>query len=501
MVNVKQSAGAPRHVIAWPRVLMALSLGLGVVIRLRQFAAGRSLWLDEAALGLNIIQRSAAELLRPLDYLQGAPIGYLWLVRLAVVLGGPSERMLRAVSLLAGVAALLLFALLARRLLDEWPAALAIAILAFAPPLISYSNELKQYSLDVLVAVVALALFFYLRRPLTAARVAAGALAGTVLIWLAHHALFMLAAVGLVAFVEALRRGDRRSAGALAVVGLVWGASVVALALLSLTTLTSEAALLDFWSSGFVPAPLPLVEFARWWWFKLNDLTTFTLQLSAVALVVAAAGIVSLARRDRGLVAVMLLPIGLTFLAAALRLYPFADRLLLFTTPLVALLVAEGTADLYRRLRPLGRLPAYALVVVLLASPLLQAADLLRAPQYKEELRPALARVADAWQEGDRLVVYYSSSLPFKYYRTRHAFADEDIIILERSREDWMPYFQAMDELVAEGGRVWLLFSHVYHEGGASEEALLINFLYEQGFGAAEIIQEPGASAYLFVLP
>ena len=112
MVNVKQSAGAPRHVIAWPRVLMALSLGLGVVIRLRQFAAGRSLWLDEAALGLNIIQRSAAELLRPLDYLQGAPIGYLWLVRLAVVLGGPSERMLRAVSLLAGVAALLLFCLL-----------------------------------------------------------------------------------------------------------------------------------------------------------------------------------------------------------------------------------------------------------------------------------------------------------------------------------------------------------------------------------------------------
>ena len=116
-------------------------------------------------------------------------------------------------------------------------------------------------------------------------------------------------------------------------------------------------------------------------------------------------------------------------------------------------------------------------------------------------MRPARARLADAWQEGDRLVVYYGSSLPFKYYRTRHAFADEDIIILERSREDWMPYFQAMDELVAEGGRVWLLFSHVYHEGGASEEALLINFLYEQGFGAAEIIQEPGASAYLFVLP
>lgn len=477
MINVEQSAGASRRVLAWPRVLAALSLGLGVIIRLRQFAAGRSLWVDEAALGLNIINRSA------------------------VVLGGPNEWALRAVSLISGVAALLLFALLARRLLDEWPAALAIAILAFAPPLIYYSNELKQYSLDVLVAVLALALFFYLRRPLTAARVATGAVAGTVFIWLSHPALFMLAAVGLVAFVEAARRGDRRSLWLLVIIGLVWGGSVAGLSLLSLTSLTSEAALLDFWSTGFVPAPLPLVEFARWWWFKLNDLTTFTLQLSAVALVAAAAAIPSLARRDRGLLAVLLLPIGLTFVAAALRLYPFADRLLLFTTPLVALLVAEGTANLYRRLRPIGRLPAYALVVVLLASPLLQAADLLRAPQYKEELRPVLARLADKWEEGDRLVVYYGSYLPFEYYRTRFGFADEDIVVLERSREDWLPYFRAMDALVAEGGRVWLLFSHVYHEGGASEEALVVNFLYQQGFGAAEIIQEPGASAYLFVLP
>lgn len=492
---------AGRRALDWPRVALAASLGLGVVIRLRQFIVNRSLWLDEAALGLNIINRGAAELLRPLDNLQGAPIGYLLLVRLGIVTAGTNEWVLRAPSLVAGVAALLLFAWLAGRLLRPWPAALATTILALAPLIIYYSTELKQYSFDLLASVLALALFLLLRRPISAGRALAGALAGTALIWLSHPALFMLASVGLVAFAEAARRGDRRSAGWLAAVGLMWGASVGVLTMLSLSSLTSEAALLDFWNTGFMPAPLPLLPFLGWVWVKINDLTWFTLQLSVIGLLAAAAAVPVLRRRDRGLLAVLLLPIGLTFLASALRLYPFADRLLLFTTPLVALLVGEGTAVLYGRLRPLGRLPAWALVVALLAPAVLQAASLLTTPQYKEELRPVMGHVAGSWREGDRILLYYSSETAFEYYQARFGFADEDVTVLARSRDDWMPYFRAMDEVIAEGGRVWLLFSHVYTESGANEEALLINYLYQRGFPASDVFIQPGAAAYLFELP
>jgi len=50
-------------------------------LRVVEFARDRPLWLDEAMLALNIAARSFAQLARPLDYDQSAPVAYLWLER------------------------------------------------------------------------------------------------------------------------------------------------------------------------------------------------------------------------------------------------------------------------------------------------------------------------------------------------------------------------------------------------------------------------------------
>ena len=90
---------------------------LGVAARTAHFFANRSLWLDEAMLGLNIGERSFAELLQPLAFNQAAPLGFLWLEKLAVTLLGVSEMALRLFPLLAGIFGLFVFAVLGRRLL------------------------------------------------------------------------------------------------------------------------------------------------------------------------------------------------------------------------------------------------------------------------------------------------------------------------------------------------------------------------------------------------
>lgn len=490
---------SPRRVSSTStRLLLLVALSVGVVVRLRQYVVGRSLWNDEAALALNILARDTAGLFRPLDYLQGAPIGYLLLLKLSTAIAGPGELALRAVALIAGILALLLFAVVARRLVGATAGALAVLLLAAAPLHIYYSNEVKQYALDVLMTVLALALFLFMRRGLTPARTIIAAAAGALMLWLSHPAVFTLSAVGLVALVEAWRRGEARQTRRLVFIGAIWGATFLGLALFSLTELTANAALAEFWRGGFMPPLYQPLELIGWAWVKLTSLTEFMLGLSAVALPAAAAGIAVLARRDRALLAVLLLPIGLLLMAAALNRYPFADRLLLFTTPLVALLVSVGTVELIRLVRPLGRFPAYALAALMLLPALLQTAELLREPQYKEELRPVLAHIVSSRQQNDRILLYYGSALAFEYYRPTLGLDAEKVTMLEGSRDSWTPYFRALDEAVAGGGRTWLIFSHVYTEAGANEEALLINYLYQLGFPALDVRLEPGASAYLF---
>jgi 4-amino-4-deoxy-L-arabinose transferase-like glycosyltransferase len=70
--------------------------------------------------------------LNHVKYFEKPPLVY-WATALAIVTFGPSELAVRMPTLLAGLATLLLTALLARRLYGAWTALLAAAILAAAP--------------------------------------------------------------------------------------------------------------------------------------------------------------------------------------------------------------------------------------------------------------------------------------------------------------------------------------------------------------------------------
>ena len=138
-----------------PATLTSLALlAIGVALRLRAYLDQRPLWLDEIWIALNIQGRSLAGLARPLDYDQSAPVAFLWVERLAVVVGGVNELALRAFPFVAGCLFLVVIWMLARRLLDVRGAALCLAFAALSPTLIYFSNEVKPYGPDSLAAAV-----------------------------------------------------------------------------------------------------------------------------------------------------------------------------------------------------------------------------------------------------------------------------------------------------------------------------------------------------------
>src|SRR5512139_2855833 len=103
--------------LAWEKAAIALLFLAGILLRLRQYLTGRSLWMDEAMLALNIVNRDFGGLFKPLDYDQGAPPGFLLGEKLFCLLLGRCEYALRLLSFILGLLSHWLFYLLLKRVM------------------------------------------------------------------------------------------------------------------------------------------------------------------------------------------------------------------------------------------------------------------------------------------------------------------------------------------------------------------------------------------------
>jgi predicted membrane-bound mannosyltransferase len=142
----------PIHLVEKQQLFKYLSI-LGVlfggIVRLIQYLSNRSLWSDEAMVALNIVDRTYLELLKPLDYNQAAPPGFLWIEKAAVQLLGNNEYALRLFPFLSGIVALIAFYIFANRYASGIAAPIAIALFASLKYVLYYTTEVKQYSSDI----------------------------------------------------------------------------------------------------------------------------------------------------------------------------------------------------------------------------------------------------------------------------------------------------------------------------------------------------------------
>lgn len=490
------------------RIATLFFLAVGVIARIRQYFVGRSLWVDEAMLTHNILGRDYVGLLQPLDDFQGAPVLFLWAEKLATQIAGTGELALRFVPLISGLAALVLFALLVRRVLSPFAAALALLLFAFSRQLIWYSNETKQYAGDVLVSVMALWMFVLLRqaRPRPWHWMLATAL-GAGLIFFSHPSIIVLGSVALIGFIVAWREGQRSQRTGFFVAGVVWGAAFLVNYVAFTRAILSTEFLTSYWApTGFMPPLSSGMDVAIWFGDSVRGLffNTLGLGLDPLAIVAGLAGLIVLSRHDAPLAAMLLLPVAVTFIAAMAQVYPFDDRLILFLAPMTAIAVGVGADWLFELLRPRMALLGWMFVILLIGQPILVAGYNVLLPRYREELAPVMERVAAARQPDDTMYVYYAAEPGFRYYAPRYGIALDKAIVGANSRGDWQPYYADLDRLAAGGGRVWLIYSHIFGSSGLletsdfTEDSVFLEYLEKQGLEPIEEVREFGAVAYLF---
>lgn len=492
---------------AW--LLPAAIMGLGVLARLSQYLANRSLWLDEAYLALNVLGRDPAGLLRPLDDNQIAPPGFLWAVKAATLALGSDERALRLVPLAGGVLAVLFTWTVARRALGRDAALLATAITAWSQPLIYYSSELKPYATDALAALAAYALCLpsvidsgTVARAPSARRVAALGVAGALLPWLSYPATFVLAGCAAAMLWTPLVRRRRRDLALLSLPPALWCASLLALYAAVLRHGLANEFLRSFWRDFFAPFPPRSLVEAYWFPQSWFDFLVFAAGLPFYGLATLAwlVGAWALWRAGRGgLLAALLLPPALATVASMLQLYPLYIRVLLFAVPPAVLLIAAGARELCSMLAGSSRVVAALVAALLLFHPLYRSLTVLAAPPWStEEPRPTMEHMVDHWQDGDRVYVYHGAEPTFTFYAHRLGLGESaPRLIGEPSNGD----FSLLDEDIRRmlGGRAWFVFAHVSSFDGINEQSYMLRRL-DGSWPRLDQAEARGAGAYLYDL-
>ena len=110
-----------------PLVAGLLALA-GTALKIYQWYFSRPVWLDEQMVLLNARDRTLTELMRPLWLDQAAPIGWMTLQHLVIAVFGSSDRAMRAVPVLCGIATIWVAWWMAMR----WMRPLAAAVLVLA---------------------------------------------------------------------------------------------------------------------------------------------------------------------------------------------------------------------------------------------------------------------------------------------------------------------------------------------------------------------------------
>jgi hypothetical protein len=501
------------------KITTILIILLGIIISSVQFINNRSLWQDEAALALNIINRNSCELLKPLDYVQVAPILFLQIEKLFSTIWPNSEYGLRLFPLLCFWASIFFFYKIIKRLSDNiYARIVALSFFCMGYMLVYYSSEVKQYMSDVFIF---LCISYCVIREYRKERNKywLSGIIGIIAVFLSNVAPVILFTCGLYLVSDCFVQ--KKKITPLLAVFSTWLSAFLLYYYFFIYEHPLQNIMVKYWYN--VNAFLPLNPFSGdFYKFLIQTIPTriFTtlffdynesigirrlVVFSMILLFIA--GLVKLvwSRRIK-IVILACTPILLHLFLSAFQLYPFERRLILYTIPGMIIVCSIGFGYILNIISFKLQIEKFRYFVVIVVMLLICLPSFARFPSKHIEVKDGIKYIQENMEKSKSIYSFLFASQIFQYYKEIGFVSNEVNIISDKKVKltdigyymvengEYLHSDQYINYLKTQlHNKVWLLL-HAINDN----EKYIINKLDSLGYNKIEEFRTKGSSVYLY---
>jgi 4-amino-4-deoxy-L-arabinose transferase-like glycosyltransferase len=493
--------------------LLFLILSIGLILRLGNYFNNSGLGLDEAYVALNLMERSYAQLLLPLDNFQVAPILFLLIEKLSVNLFGYGELSLRLFPLICSIFSLPVFYFFAKSLFEDKQITLtSLFIFAVTPVQLQYSIAVKQYMTDVFISLFLLWLFSIFLKQSNRKLLLLLAVAGVISIFLSNVSVLILLTIGVYWMVYEIF--SKKKDNAKYVVVLVWLITFGFYYYFFIHDHKNQQFMIDYWQQNFLSLNPFMYEF--WNFFNSVALKVFAefmlynqaglyhglnLIILYLFLIIYGIGlIIMVKRRKMTMIIFLCFPLVLHLLLSGFKIYPFATRLVLYLSPLIIMTFSYGLIQLYKLSEKMLRSKWLGMIAITLILFIYPYKLFVNYPIEVDGARESIQFINEHFQKNQKVYVYYYTKATFEYYEKTRGVRFSDAVIAGCGEGKYVKWAADLNNFKELHGEVWLLFSHLFNRSSKDHpEKIIMNKLMERGV-LLNSFQTKNSAAYLVLL-
>jgi len=380
---------------------LGLILFTGIAIRTILYLYNRSFWLDESFLVLFTVdlpyENFFFKMSHPFASPQAAAPFFMVISKFMTQTFGTDEKVFRFFPFLCSLLSLPVFYFLANKFLEKrYSVLIALLLFAINFRLLNYAQEFKQYGSDVLFVMIVILIFCNLKLE-NYKKIIGWALVLCSLFWFSHPAAFTIAFSGLVFLILNFNENKKKLFAFFAplfINGLVFGIHAL--------TISQNSFLKNYWKDAFIynikDFSLKIQENFQYFFHPNHSFCLYILFCLGFGII-----IWQMFKKKDFKSLYLLVPLIATVVLASLKLYPFEQRLILFSIPIILIIL----------IKPLDRYKLMATILLFMSfwHYLYKYPMLNRWSYTNEELRP-LSYVLKHYLKPDDIVYITASSLP-----------------------------------------------------------------------------------------